>query len=117
MSNNSTLMKTFKKSFVQLNSCSLNLSLKIIFCTLVAVCSAIRVSGQPSFNFQNAVRISGTDLQVNAQYRFSNITTGTDALVTITQFNGGAYLTELDGTSYGYAKAFQPVVHVPANSN
>ena len=85
---------------------------------IVFLCSfLVNVSAQPGFNFQSPTRISGVDLAVNTNYRFSNITTGTDAIVTITGTTGGAYLTALDDGAFGYAKALQPIVHVPANSN
>ena len=60
--------------------------------------------------------ISGTDRQVDAVYRFPNVCTGTDALVTITAITGGLILDDLDGTSSGFAEAFQPVITTPANS-
>ena len=87
--------------------------------SLVAFITSCMLTGysQEGFVFQNPVRFSGTDLQVNARYRFSNVTTGTDALVTITAVNGGAYLTALDDAAFGYTRAFQPIVHAPANSN
>jgi hypothetical protein len=42
---------------------------------------------------------SGTALSVGAVYRYSNVTTGIDALVRIVAFNGGASLTTIDNNS------------------
>uniref|UniRef100_UPI0012E03D0B DUF4347 domain-containing protein n=1 Tax=Myxosarcina sp. GI1 TaxID=1541065 RepID=UPI0012E03D0B len=69
-----------------------------------------------SLNFQNPTLVSGTNLQPGAVYRFSNVITGVDALVTVTAFNGGATLNAIDSTANGTAAAFQPEVNVPANA-
>ena len=74
------------------------------------------LSAQPDYNFQNAVLVSGTDKQVGASYKFSNVKKGIDALVTITQITNGIILTTFDGGG-GYAEAFQPVLDVPAYKN
>ena len=50
-------------------------------------------SGTPVLEF-------GTDLQPGAQYRYSNVATGIDALVEIIDSNNAA-LVELDQTSQG----------------
>jgi hypothetical protein len=54
---------------------------------------------------------------VGAQYRFSNVSTGTDALVTITAITGGLTLNTLDATSSGFAEALQPTITIPAHSS
>ena len=59
-------------------------------------------------SFQNPQRESGTDLQVGATYRFSNVAAGIDALVTIDAFNNGASLVEIDEIYEGSPDAFQP---------
>lgn len=55
---------------------------------------------------------SGTDKQVGAVYRFSNVTSGVDALVKIDSLNNGATLNAIDGQGttggVGSADAFQP---------
>ncbi len=63
---------------------------------------------QTSLNFQNPVLESGTALSVNAVYRFSNVTTGVDALVKIVALVGGATITVFDDVTNGVASAFQP---------
>jgi hypothetical protein len=70
-----------------------------------------------NFNFRNPTRISGTNLQVGAVYRFANVKGGTDALVRINAMTNGATLDELDRTDDGYGQAFQPAISVPANRN
>lgn len=71
---------------------------------------------QPKYDFRNSTKISGTDRQVGAVYRFPNVKSGTDALVTITAITGGAVLNTLDATSSGFAEAFQPTITLPAHS-
>ena len=68
------------------------------------------------FTFQNPVLESGSDLQVGAVYRFSNVTTNVDALVEVVAFNNGASLNEIDGTGSGPNSAFQPVLN-PSGAN
>lgn len=77
---------------------------------------SIAANGQARYNFRNAVKITGTDRQVGAQYRFSNVHTGADALVTITAITGGLIINTLDGTSSGFDEAFQPIITLPAKS-
>lgn len=74
-------------------------------------------SAQPSYTFKNAVLISGTALQNGAKYRFSNVKTGIDALVTVKSQTGGVTLTEIDNNSTGFDEAFQPFINVAKNSN
>jgi hypothetical protein len=73
-------------------------------------------NGQARYNFRNAVKISGTDRQVGALYRFSNVRSGVDALVTITAITGGLIINTLDGTSSGFDEALQPIITLPARS-
>jgi len=58
-------------------------------------------------NFQSPVLEVGTDLQVGARYRFSDITTGVDATVEILGFTGGATLNFIDRDT-GLVNFFQP---------
>lgn len=73
---------------------------------------------QPKYDFRNPTLLtsSATDKKVGGKYRFSNVKTGTDALVTITDITGGIKLAQLDGSS-GYAEAFQPSIDIPALSS
>ena len=83
---------------------------------VVLLFGSITVAAQPKYDFRSASKISGTSRQVGALYRFPNVRTGTDALVTITDITGGLILDDLDGASSGFAEAFQPVITLPAHS-
>jgi hypothetical protein len=74
------------------------------------------LAAPPDYDFRNPTLLSGTNLQVNARYRFSNVKSGVDAIVTIMAFSGGVTLNQMDGPT-GYAEALQPVIFAPANSN
>ncbi len=65
-------------------------------------------------NFSGAVLISGTALQVGAVYRFSNVATGVDALVTITGTANGGSLATFD-TDSGLVDYFQPEINTTGN--
>src|SRR3979490_1945394 len=71
------------------------------------------LTAQPDYNFQAPVLISGTDKQVGATSRFSNVKRGLDAIVNITQLTDGVILNTLDGGG-GYVEAFQPIIDIPA---
>ncbi|PKA83674.1 putative repeat protein (TIGR01451 family)/gliding motility-associated-like protein [Ulvibacter sp. MAR_2010_11] len=68
-------------------------------------------------NFVNPVKIAGSNLQVGAVYRFSNVFPGNphgnvlDALVKIEAFNNGASLLDIDVTGTGLNEAFQPRIN------
>ncbi len=63
-------------------------------------------------NFQNPQLISGTDLQVGAQYRFASVNDTIDAVVIIDSLVNGAKVNKIDDNSNGtgYKTAFQPAV-------
>lgn len=68
----------------------------------------------PAMTWNNPVLISGTALQVNAVYKFPNVTPGVYALVTVTATVNGATLTSIDDNiNNGYAAAWQPVIKTP----
>ncbi len=67
---------------------------------------------QPDYIFKNAVLESGTDLQVGAKYRFSNVKPGIDGILTIADMKF-VTLNQLDGPS-GFEDAFQPYINCPA---
>ncbi|WP_207513932.1 hypothetical protein [Longitalea luteola] len=87
-----------------------------VFLQLLFLFFSISVNAQARYRFRNASKISGTDRQVGAQYRFPTVQTGTDALVTITAITGGLILNALDGSSSGFDEAFQPIITLPARS-
>ena len=75
---------------------------------------AIDCSLVPSLNFANPTLISGTALANNAQYRFSNVISGVDAILTIVgRSHSNIVIVDLDlpAASYGgFDAAFQPMV-------
>jgi hypothetical protein len=89
-----------------------------VLCTvLLSISGFSSVSAQcvaPKMTYINPVLVSGTDLQKNAVYKFSSVTPGVDAFITVLDLVGGATLTDIDNTTFGYAAAWQPVVRTPA---
>jgi hypothetical protein len=65
----------------------------------------------PELRFIDVQLESGTDKQVGATYRYSNVVSGVDALVTISAASN-ASLVQLDMTSTGKDSAFQPQVKI-----
>lgn len=72
---------------------------------------AQQAAAQPDYVFRNAVLLSGTDKQIGARYRFANIKTNVDGIMTITDIKN-LTLNTLDGAS-GFDEAFQPSINVP----
>jgi hypothetical protein len=72
---------------------------------------------QADYTFKNAVLTSGTALQNDAQYKFSNVKTGVDAIITVKAQIGGVTLTQIDNNSTGFDEAFQPFINVSTNSS
>lgn len=64
---------------------------------------------QPDYSFAGATLLSGTNLQVGAVYKFTNVRPGIDARLTISAKSPGIGLTELDGAS-GYPATLQPTI-------
>ena len=62
--------------------------------------------------FENYQLIGGSDLQLNAEYRFSSVNDTTDAVVRIDSLINGAKVNKIDDNSNGtgYKSAFQPAV-------
>ena len=71
----------------------------------------------PIYRFQNPKLIAGSDRQVGAKYRFSNVKTGVDALVTIDSMTSGIQLENIDRTADGYSEAFQPEYRISSGRN
>ena len=71
--------------------------------------------------FTNPVLISGSNNQVGAVYRFSNVFADSpnpiDALVRVVAFNNGASLLNIDVTSEGVAENFQPRINSTNNGD
>jgi len=85
----------------------------LYFCLLIFSFSSFAV---PDYDFSSGRLIRGTDRTVGAQYRFTNVKRGVDAIVTITALTGGVTLNSIDGSS-GFNEAFQPVIDVAAYSS
>jgi hypothetical protein len=60
--------------------------------------------------------LSGNLNQVGSKYRFSNVTTGRSAVVTIVAATGGATVDMLDDNNLTKPEAFSPRITVPARS-
>lgn len=72
---------------------------------------------QADYTFKNAVLTSGTALQNGAKYKFSNVKSGVDAIITVKAQTGGITLTDIDNKSTGFDEAFQPFINVAKNSS
>ena len=75
------------------------------------------VFAQPDYVFRNANLQSGTNLQAGAVYKFSNVKSGVDAIVTIKSVTGGITLNKIDDNSTGFDEAFQPCINTASNAN
>ncbi len=94
-------------------------SISKLFCVLLSIVfftnNTKAQCDAPAMIWHNPVLISGTALQKGAVYQFPFVTAGVHANVTVVNFVGGAKLSEIDNTSFGYDAAFQPVVKTPEN--
>ncbi len=70
----------------------------------------------PELIFTSYILESGTDGQVGATYRFSDVMENVDALVSITN-NVNTTLMDLDITSTGNFNSFQPLVRINSQSS
>lgn len=84
-------------------------------CVLLAYTSKTQAQVQPwLFQFTTTpTLISGTNNQINSVYRFANVKTGVDALVTIVSSTGGATVNLLDDNNITKPEAFSPNIKVP----
>ncbi len=95
-----------------------NFTRSLSYCVITLILLAftktsIAQDGPVSLQFSNPTLVSGTDGQVGATYKFADVTSGTDAYVTIENIVGGAVLKNIDNTSTGYYNAWQPTVSGP----
>lgn len=68
-----------------------------------------RTVSQPDYRFINPVLLSGKDNEVGAQYRFSNVKAGVDALVSINFISTDVGIQDFDDNKNGgFDEAFQP---------
>ncbi|MGC4037664.1 MAG: T9SS type A sorting domain-containing protein [Chitinophagaceae bacterium] len=87
----------------------------MIFLFFVSALNAQSIGGSVNgLVFKNPTLNSGKDLEKGAVYLFKNVTTGTNATVTITDLVNGASVKKIDDNSggLGYTDAFQPEVQI-----
>jgi Secretion system C-terminal sorting domain len=102
-------MKTFYSIFKSL--------LSITALSVLAITAKADNNGPLTLNFSSVpVYVSGLPLQVGSIYKFTNITAGTDVLVTIVNATGGATVNMLDDNTLTKPEAFSPQISIPANS-
>lgn len=92
---------------------------KILYLFFPFCFETVNVAAQfAEMNFQNPVLESGTYGADGSTYRFSSISTGLDAVITITgRSDASVVLSNMDTTgSIGYDKAFQPVLGIPGTA-
>ncbi len=77
---------------------------------VLSVFIGTQLSAQPDYSFKNPTLLSGTALKAGAVYKYSNVKTGVDAIMTIGFISPGIKVSELDGSS-GYSEAIQPTLN------
>ncbi len=84
---------------------------------LVVCFAALQASSQTfQYNFNaTPTLISGNAKQVNAKYRFANVSNNVDAIVTIVSASNGASVDIFDDNSITKPEGFSPKIMVPAN--
>lgn len=92
-------------------------TLSVMLFVIVAAPQKATSQVAPIYNFSNAVLISGTANTTGAVYRFSNVYTNTDALVTVAGMSSGITLRSIDRTADGYPEAFQPEYRISGSTN
>lgn len=88
-----------------------------IVCFVIVAPNKSQAQAAPIFNFNSWSLESGTALTTGAVYRFANVATGVDALVTISTITSGITLRNIDRTIDGYGEAFQPEYRVNGSTN
>ena len=89
----------------------------VMLFVIVAVPQKATSQVPPIYNFSTSALESGTANTTGAVYRFSNVYTGTDALVTVSGMSAGITLRNIDRTIDGYQEAFQPEYRVSGTTN
>lgn len=78
---------------------------------IVILSTSVAAQDQQGLVFKNPVLVDGKDKEDGALYRFPNVTTNVDALVTISgRSSSRVKLSSIDLTNTGWDKAFQPQV-------
>src|SRR5688500_4215871 len=85
-----------------------------LFVCLMLIVSSMQAQVIPEFIFRNPVLESGTALKDGAKYRFANAAKDIDAMVEIKRRSGSnVVINNIDLTSFGWDKAFQPELGIP----
>jgi hypothetical protein len=96
-----------------------NFTYALLLCfgfSLVANFTKAQVTFQQSFtSAPTLLTAAGTANQVGAQYRFTNVSAGTDAIVSITAISGNATISVLDNNSITGPAGFSPNITIPGN--
>jgi Secretion system C-terminal sorting domain len=94
---------------------SIKKDILVVVLTTFLTCISLAAFTQPDYNFSTKTLLSGTDRQLGAIYRYTNVKPGHDAILEITDITPGVTVTEMDGTS-GYPEAIQPTLRNTANT-
>jgi hypothetical protein len=99
-----------KKSLLSNNMKTLMLLLAAMFLINSAKAQEeVELEAIPELVFMNPLLLSGTNGKEGAVYLFKNVTSGFDATIKLKKFsNPNIYMKEIDNTSFGWGKAFQP---------
>ena len=101
------------KTFLHFKQTFLNVALLFtgIASGVLAMAQSLPVLSE-GLKFDNFQMIAGTNLQIGASYRFLDVTTNVDAIVTIDSLVNGAKVNKIDdnGNGVGYIAAFQPAI-------
>ena len=92
-------------------------ALLAIVCFVIVAPKKSQAQTPPIFNFNSWSLESGTALTSGAVYRFANVATGVDALVTVSTVTSGIVLRNIDRTIDGYGEAFQPEYRINGSTN
>lgn len=92
-------------------------ALLAIVCFVIIAPKKSQAQAPPIFNFNSWSLESGTALTSGAVYRFANVATGVDALVTVSTVTSGITLRNIDRTIDGYGEAFQPEFKINGSTN
>ncbi|MFM9908680.1 MAG: T9SS type A sorting domain-containing protein [Chitinophagaceae bacterium] len=71
---------------------------------------------QPDYDFTKGSLFAGKDREIGAQYRYTDVKPGVDAIVTITDISAGVRVADIDANS-GYKEALQPTLDIDPGTN
>jgi len=93
----------------------------VVLMIVILQCFSVAVKANPpgyGFNFNSTPTAmqASTALIVGNKFKFTNVASGTDAIVTILSATGGATVAILDDNTLTKPEAFSPQINIPANS-